>query len=218
VNTTADVKRKRATPMAPDERRRAIIDAVVPLLTQHGPDVTTKQIAEAAGIAEGTIFRVFPDKRALLWATAEETINPSGGREHMAATLAGVPDLRGKIVATVEQIVARTEKVLVVMMALRSALMAEGGRDFKPPIGPPPFIVEANEALVKNLTDFVFKPHRTELRVAPAKAAVLLRSVVFGATHPGMWHTARLLSPQDIADALLHGVVSSEATDVKGRR
>jgi hypothetical protein len=96
--------------------------------------------------------------------------------------------------------------VLVVMIALRSALMAEGGRDFKPPIGPPPFIVEANEALVKNLTDFVFKPHRAELRVAPAKAAVLLRSVVFGATHPGMWHTARLLSAQEIADTLLHGV------------
>ena len=75
-----------------------------------------------------------------------------------------------------------------------------------PPIGPPPFIVEANEALVKNLTDFVFKPHRDELRVPPAKAAVLLRSVVFGATHPGMWHTARLLSAQEIADALLHGV------------
>ena len=112
--------------MAPDERRRAIIDAVVPLLTQHGADVTTKQIAEAAGIAEGTIFRVFPDKRALLWATAEETINPPGGREHMAATLAGIPDLRGKIVATVEQMVARIEQVLVVMMALRTALMAEG--------------------------------------------------------------------------------------------
>jgi hypothetical protein len=34
-----------------------------------------------------------------------------------------------------------------------------------------------------------------------------LRSVVFGAPHPGMWHTARLLSAQEIADALLNGVV-----------
>ena len=195
--------------MAPDERRRAIIDAVVPLLTQHGPDVTTKQIAEAAGIAEGTIFRVFPDKQALLWATAEDTINPAGGRERMAAMLADIPDLRGKIVATVEQIVARTEKVFAVMIALRSALIADGAPEaVKPPVGPPPFIVEANEAVVKNLTDFVFKPHRADLRFTPAKAAVLLRSVVFGATHPGMWHTARLLSARDIADALLHGVTT----------
>ena len=43
-----------------------IVDAVVPLLLEHGGDVTTRQIAEAAGIAEGTIFRVFPDKAALL--------------------------------------------------------------------------------------------------------------------------------------------------------
>ena len=203
-----DVKRKRAAPMAPEERRRAIIDAVVPLLTQHGADVTTKQIAEAAGIAEGTIFRVFPDKPSLLWATAEETINPSGGREHMAATLADIPDLRGKIVATVEQIVARTEKVMVVMMALRSAMMTEGARseNAKPPQGPPAFVLSANETLVRNLTDLVFKPHRAELRIPPAKAAVLLRSLVLGATHAGMWQSAQQLSTKDIADALLLGV------------
>jgi hypothetical protein len=39
---------------------------------------------------------------------------------------------------------------------------------------------------------------------------VLLRSVVFGATHPGMWHTARQLSPSDIADALIHGVTKTK--------
>ena len=65
--------------MAPDDRRRAIVDAVVPLLLAHGDDVTTKQIADAAGIAEGTIFRVFPDKPALLMAAAAETMNPSDG-------------------------------------------------------------------------------------------------------------------------------------------
>ena len=57
---------RRAAPMAADDRRQAIVDAVVPLLLEQGGDVTTRQIAEAAGIAEGTIFRVFPDKAALL--------------------------------------------------------------------------------------------------------------------------------------------------------
>ena len=52
----------RAAPMAPDERRRAIVDVVVPLLLQHGDGVTTKQIAEAAGIAEGTIFGSSPTR------------------------------------------------------------------------------------------------------------------------------------------------------------
>ena len=68
----------RATAMAPDDRRKAIVDVVVPLLLDHGGEVSTRQIAEAAGIAEGTIFRVFPDKNALWLAVAERTLDPAG--------------------------------------------------------------------------------------------------------------------------------------------
>src|ERR1700750_2170473 len=85
---------QRAAPMAPAERRRAIVDVVVPLLLEHGSDVTTRQIAEAAGIAEGTIFRVFPDKAALLMAAAEETMNPPEGQAELELALAGVPATR----------------------------------------------------------------------------------------------------------------------------
>ena len=42
-----------------------IVAATLPLLLEHGELVTTRQIAEAAGIAEGTIFRVFADKDEL---------------------------------------------------------------------------------------------------------------------------------------------------------
>ena len=53
---------KRASAMPAEERRTAIIEAVRPLLAEYGESVTSKQIAAAAGIAEGTIFRVFADK------------------------------------------------------------------------------------------------------------------------------------------------------------
>ncbi len=65
----------RATPLPPDERRAALIAATEPLLEQYGRDVSTKRIAEAAGVAEGTIFRVFPTKKALIDAVCDQVID-----------------------------------------------------------------------------------------------------------------------------------------------
>ncbi len=45
-----------------------LVDATLPLLARRGPTVTTAEIAAAAGVAEGTMFRVFPDKAGLLEA------------------------------------------------------------------------------------------------------------------------------------------------------
>jgi AcrR family transcriptional regulator len=58
--------------MSPEERRTDIVRAALPLLTEHGANVTTRQIAQAAGIAEGTVFRVFKDKDELLSACVTE--------------------------------------------------------------------------------------------------------------------------------------------------
>lgn len=69
-----DVKafsRERARPLAPEDRRDAILDAVVPLLREKGRDVSTRQLADAAGVAEGTLFRAFGDKETLIAAAVE---------------------------------------------------------------------------------------------------------------------------------------------------
>jgi AcrR family transcriptional regulator len=190
--------------MAPDERRRAIVDAVVPLLLRHGADVTTRQIAEAAGIAEGTIFRVFPDKPALLLAAAEETMNPTGSRATLDAALAGVTSLRDKVLIVAERLNARSEQVMAVMMALRKQWMSQPPGKKDHPSGPPAFFAEANQELHEMLTD-VFEPHRAELTVDPSRAALLLRTLVLGSRHPG-WQQSERLTPEDIADALLDGI------------
>ena len=57
--------------MSVEGRRASIIAAARPLLVEFGAAVTTKQVAEAAGIAEGTIFRAFADKDTLLRAVFE---------------------------------------------------------------------------------------------------------------------------------------------------
>jgi len=196
--------RTRATALPPDERRRAIIDAVVPLLVEHGPTITTRQIADAAGIAEGTIFRVFPDKRSLLLATAAETVNPEGGAEAMARALADVAELRDKLHLVITQMVTRMERGMLVLMALRAAFMKEGPSGDMP-AGPPKFILDANRQLLDALAANVFEPHAAELRLPPRRAALILRSLVFGTWHPGTQDGDRL-TVDEIADACLVGV------------
>src|SRR3954470_21935241 len=97
----------RASAMSPDERRKAIVRAMLPLLVERGDEITTRQIAEAAGIAEGTIFRVFPDKKALMLAAAEEAINPADGQAAFDEAMHGVDDLREAVVVAAQRVLDR---------------------------------------------------------------------------------------------------------------
>src|SRR3954467_2545221 len=89
----------RATSMSPDDRRKAIVTALVPLIVERGGEVSTREIAQAAGIAEGTIFRVFPDKKSLLMAGREEAINRADGQLEFDGAIVGLPELWEKVVA-----------------------------------------------------------------------------------------------------------------------
>ena len=71
--------------MPPEARRDAILEAVIPLLIERGAAVTTAEMARASDIAEGTIFRVFPDKSALIFEAVKVTMDPESVRAAMDA-------------------------------------------------------------------------------------------------------------------------------------
>jgi AcrR family transcriptional regulator len=207
--------------MAPDERRRAIVDAVIPLLVHQGSAVTTRQIAEAAGVAEGTLFRVFPDKGALLHAAARAVFDPARGR----ASLEAIPsdlDLEAMVRAAADVLLAGMRQTIAVMIAVRGALVEDPGRGpdlagaSKPApgegpnerTGPPAFIREANQAVLEALT-VLFERYADELRLTPVRAAVVLRGLVLGIGHPGM-NDDNQLTPDEVASVVVSGVARGD--------
>jgi AcrR family transcriptional regulator len=194
--------------MSPDERRKAIVQAMLPLLVERGDEITTRQVAEAAGIAEGTIFRVFPDKKALMLAAAEEAINPADGAAAWDEAMRENGPLRDKVVVAAQRVLDRMRMTMSVMFAVRRHLGSheELHRHDKKHFGPPQFVIDAQAELHRRLTG-IFEAHRDELAVEPEVAAVALRSLIFGASRPELGMTPALTAEQ-IADLLLSGVAT----------
>jgi AcrR family transcriptional regulator len=199
--------------MSPDDRRKAIVSVLVPLIVERGGEVSTRELARAAGIAEGTIFRVFPDKRSLLLAAAEEAVNPADGQAQFDAALEGVEDLRDKIVVAAGRVLDRMRLTMSVMVAVRPRLVAafheQQEKGEQPKLGPPTFMLKAQEDLHRRLTG-LFEPHRDELATTPEVAAIALRSLTIGASRPELGMAA-VLRPEEIADLLLNGVLRRES-------
>jgi AcrR family transcriptional regulator len=178
---------RRAAPLPPEERRCAIIEAVVPLLLERGDAVTTRDIARAAGVAEGTLFNVFVDKDELLAAAVEAAIDPAPFEYEITA--AGAGDRNGdRLVAVVEVLQRRS----LAMFHLMSSI---GGRYRAPKPGPMPLSC----ALVA-----YFEASDLALRLGSADAAQVLRSLTFARSHPLM--TDPPDEPATIAELFLHGV------------
>ena len=63
-------------PRADAERnRRRILDAATRVFAETGPAATLNDVARAAGVGIGTIYRKFPDKQALLDALFDDKID-----------------------------------------------------------------------------------------------------------------------------------------------
>lgn len=108
--------------MAPEDRKAAIIDSVLPLVAERGHDITSRELAQAAGVAEGTLFRAFGDKTALVGAVAIEGLSRAGRPEDTLAELTGI-DLTLPLERRLELVIElgrhRTAEVMRWMSVLR---------------------------------------------------------------------------------------------------
>lgn len=178
---------KRAAALPPEERRAAIVAAARPLLVEHGELVTTRQIAEAAGIAEGTIFRVFADKDELLAATLEAALDMAPVEEALAAIDPALP-LEERLVEATTVYQRRVVDIWQLVANLGPKLRAQAARP-----------LSDSTALAA-----LFEPDRGSLRVDPTAAERLLRIITLSVTHPML--ASEPLAPSDIVALLLHGI------------
>ena len=200
--------RLRAEPLPPDDRRRAIVEAVIPLLVERGATVTTRQMAEAAGIAEGTIFRVFPGKAALIHEAVRVSVDPGPAQKSLSEIYPDAP-LETQLAEAARILLERFDTVITLLGVLRT--LPHFGIEGKAP-GPPAFVTVANSAINQSLTQ-IFERHRDRLRIDPARAASAFRGLLLANAHPAMGLTERL-TVDELVSVLLTGIVTPSLVKV----
>jgi AcrR family transcriptional regulator len=191
------VAARRARPLPPGARRAALIAATLPLIRQRGFDVTTRQLAAAARVAEGTIFRVFPDKDSLIRATLLAAFDPAP----VVAELERI-DRATPLPERLSVAAAIVQQWLTSLIGLMTTLhrSQRGRHKHKPALERPRPLEVIGAALAR-----LIEPDRARLRVSPAQAARWLGLLLFAGSHPLLTDGAPL-PPDEIAGVILDGV------------
>lgn len=189
----------RAAALPRDERRAVIIDATFSLLLEHGAGVTTRQIAEAAGVAEGTIFRVFRDKDELLKAVTDKAFDPEPTARELQAVDLELP-LEDRLAKGVEILQRRVATIWRFMTATGLPKPPERHQAARGADAPETRALAA-----------LFRPDRRRLRRDPTQCAQLLRALAFACSHPALYPD-QPLSADEIVSVLLDGIRQRPAT------
>lgn len=166
----------------------------MPLLTEHGRDISSKQIAEAAGIAEGTVFRAFGDKESLIDAAIVKFLDPEPLRLELRAIDPQLP-LDQKVLAVVMLMKKRFGEVFRIMALV-------GG-------GPPPGRNTRQE--FATIIARLLEPEAEQLNWPPERVAHIIRLITFAASMP-MLNEHTEFTESELTSVVLHGIVGHDCT------
>ncbi|MEU2492095.1 TetR/AcrR family transcriptional regulator [Streptomyces sp. NPDC007883] len=192
--------RRRAPGMSPEQRREMIIQTAIPLITEYGSAVTTAKIARAAGIGEGTIFRVFADKDELLQACIAEALSPEHAIRELGTIDVSQP-LPDRLAEAAEALQAHMDRLGAIIGSLghgggkHPGTVRGAGRDES--------TTRIRAALVELL-----EPDKAALRRPPEQIAALFIGLLF--TQPRTEDEPDLTS-QELVEVFLHGALSGGA-------
>jgi len=209
--------------MAPEVRRQAIIDAALPLLLAQGTEVSTREIACAAGVAEGTIFRAFETKQELIHATIHAALQPDAAIDQLTE-LPDAQALDARVTSIFEVLsaeIGRTRSLIAHLFHPPVAAPSDAAGAPRPadssapatapngPFGhrpfPPPVHAHEGKAKLSAAVSAALEPYADQLAVPTQFAAQVLSALSF-ATSFSLPDDNPLNRPEELADTVLHGI------------
>lgn len=183
--------RTRAEPMAPEQRRAMIAEQAVPLFLEHGAALTTRQLAEHLGIAEGTIFRAFGDKESLMRAAVEAFF--AQGRARMVAGLVDpslpLPDKVAALVSGTRTWTSRMMRMLSLVPRDEIRQILSGPRDH----------------VYRDAVAAVFAPEADQLAIPVERLGSIMR-IAGMAANAARFDEDAGLSDDELVHVILYGI------------
>ncbi|RZU51174.1 TetR family transcriptional regulator [Krasilnikovia cinnamomea] len=181
-----------------DATRDRLLDATIQLVRDVGyAQTTTRAIAQAAGVAEGTLYRHYPDKAGLFAAAVGRQSAPVTAWARDLPARAGAGTVAGNLTDCLTRLATLRTDIVPFELAMLTdpdlGRAAAAARTAEP--GPPEFLTQYLQA----------EQHLGRIRadLDPAKIAVVLLATLFGLAVPSQRTTDALGgSWPDITDAV----------------
>lgn len=170
---------------------------------ERGAAATSRELARAAGVAEGTLFSVFDTKRDIIVAAIEQHLNPEPITHGLAAIPADLPLARQLDQAAT--VIASSSKDAVTLFGILRTLPPEGAE-----------ARHQHQDLMRNWMGAItqalhelFSRNAELLSTSPGHATDAFVALLMAASRP-YGDDAPHLSTSDTVHLLLHGILQKD--------